>query len=142
MTSFSTQGLVFLQLMEERGTGIRRMRKAMLDHGLDAPLVALDDDSFVLTLPGPADDLSRIRTPQSQSTELPKSVTEELNKRQQSILELAIQSGSITNRQIQEQFKVVRDTAYRDISILCELGLLHKEGQGRSTTYIPQEPKI
>ena len=133
-----SQGLVFLRLMEERGTGIRRMRRAMLDHGLEVPHVALDEDRFVLTLPGPGEDLGRIKAPASAAESLPKSVLEELNERQKAILELAISSGSVTNRQVQEQFKVVRDTAHRDLTTLCELDLLQHEGKGRATHYTPK----
>lgn len=132
-----SQGLVFLRLMEERGTGIRRMRNAMLDYGLDAPHVEIDEDRFVLTLPGPAENLDRIKAPVAESEPLPKSVSDELNKRQRKILELAISSGSVTNRQIQNKFEVARDTAHRDLSILCDLKLLQKEGSGRSTHYTP-----
>ena len=135
-----SQGLVFLKLMEERGTGIRRMRRAMLDHGLDLPQVTLDEDRFVLTLPGPGDDLSRIKAPASATESLPRSVVEELNKRQLAVLELAVSTGSVTNRQVQEQFKVVRDTAHRDLSILCDLKLLQQEGRGRATRYVPKKP--
>ncbi|QYY37127.1 ATP-binding protein [Ruficoccus sp. ZRK36] len=132
-----SQGLVFLKRMEERGTGIRRMRGAMLDYGLDAPHVELDEDRFVLTLPGPAEHLDRIKAPVAETEALPASVTDELNKRQQGILELAIRSGEVTNRQVQESFEVARDTAHRDLTILCELNLLLKEGSGRSTHYTP-----
>ena len=50
-------------------------------------------------------------------------------------------TGSVTNRQIQDQFKVVKDTALRDLTILCELNLLKKKGQGRSTRYVHQTDK-
>ncbi len=136
-----SQGLVFLKLMEERGTGIRRMRRAMLDHGLELPHVALDEDRFVLTLPGPGDDLGRIRTPAFSAEGLPASVAEELNERQKAILELAISTGSVTNRRVQERFKVVQDTALRDLTLLHQLELLQKEGKGRSTRYVPKSNK-
>lgn len=132
-----SQGLVFLKLMEERGTGIRRMRRAMLEHGLELPHVETDEDRFVLTLPGPGDDLGRIKAPAATSDGLPKSVREELNQRQLAILELAVSTGSVTNRQVQKQFKVVQDTALRDLIILSELKLLRKQGKGRSTHYVP-----
>jgi Predicted transcriptional regulator containing an HTH domain and an uncharacterized domain shared with the mammalian protein Schlafen len=124
--------------MEERGTGIRRMRAAMLNHGLELPHVAVDEDRFVLTLPGPGDDLSRIQAPASTAEGLPKSVVEELNQRQRAILELAIATGAVTNRQVQDQFKVVRDTAHRDLAILCERDLLQQNGKGRATHYTPK----
>lgn len=136
-----SQGLVFLKLMEERGTGIRRMRKAMLDYGLDMPHIAVDDDYFILTLPGPGEKLDRIKAPYSIEHEIPKSLVETLNKRQLQILKTVIDKGSITNRDVQEALKVVRDTAHRDLSILCEIGLLTKKGKGRATHYIPAVPE-
>ncbi len=132
-----SQGLVFLRRMEERGTGIRRMRRAMLDYGLDAPHVDIDEDRFVLTLPGPGRDLDRIQAPAVAGDALPNSVLDELNKRQRKILEMTIKNGSIRNRQVQEHFQVVQDTALRDPTILCELKLLLKRGKGRSTHYVP-----
>lgn len=135
-----SQGLVFLGLMEERGTGIRRMRRAMVDHGLDLPHVEADEDRLVLTLPGPGSDLGRIKAPAPLSDDLPKSVRDELNKRQLAVLELAISVSSVTNRQVQDHFDVVRDTAHRDLSILSELNLLQREGKGRATRYVPKKP--
>jgi ATP-dependent DNA helicase RecG len=132
-----SQGLVFLGLMEERGTGIRRMRKTMLDHGLDLPQVTTEDGCFVLTLPGAADDLSRIKAPQAAAS---STVTTHLSDRQKAILEEAARRGAITNREVQEQFQVVRDTAFRDITTLVEQGLLRQEGRGRSTRYVLTEP--
>ena len=80
---------------------------------------------------------SRFKAPASAAADLPKSVVEELNKRQRAILELAVSTGSVTNRQVQEKFRVVRDTAHRDLVILCELGLLQQQGKGRATLYTP-----
>jgi predicted HTH transcriptional regulator len=131
-----SQGLVFLRRMEERGTGIRRMRNAMLDHGLDAPQVALDDDSFVLTLPGPADDLSRIRTPEATDLSLPPSVTDELNKRQIRIAQRLVSGENLSSAELQKDFQVTRDTIARDMSLLIELKLAQKTGQARATRYI------
>lgn len=137
-----SQGLVFLKRMEERGTGIRRMRRAMLDYGLETPHVQVEDDSFVLTLPGPGENLERIKAPAAEAESLPTSVADELNKRQRAVLELAIANGSVTNSQVQDQFNVVQDTALRDLTILCKLKLLLKQGKGRSTHYVPFSPHV
>ncbi len=45
------QGLRFMEIMEERGTGILRMKASMLAHGLDEPQLAIEDDYFVVTRP-------------------------------------------------------------------------------------------
>jgi predicted HTH transcriptional regulator len=36
--------------MEDRGTGIMRMRDAMLNHGLDEPLITIADNEDVVAL--------------------------------------------------------------------------------------------
>jgi len=51
------QSLALLKLMEQRGSGLARMKAAMLDHGLDAPEFAMVDGYFQVVLPGPKDDL-------------------------------------------------------------------------------------
>jgi predicted HTH transcriptional regulator len=48
------QALCMLDKMEQRGTGFARMRDAMLNHGLDAPILNQQDGFFIVTLPGPA----------------------------------------------------------------------------------------
>ena len=131
-----SQGLVFLKLMEERGTGIRRMRNAMLDHGLELPRVTLDEDRFVLTLPGPGDDLSRIKSPASTTDDLPRSVMEQLNQRQVAILQRLAAGEELTSAQMQRNFSITRDTVARDMATLIELNLVRKTGKARATRYI------
>ena len=131
-----SQGLVFLKLMEERGTGIRRMRAAMLDYGLELPHVTLDEDRFVLTLPGPGNDLGRIKAPSSASESLPKSALEELNKRQLAILERLAAGEELTSARMQSDFSVTRETVARDMAALIELKLAQKIGKARATRYI------
>ena len=136
-----SQGLVFLKLMEERGTGIRRMRRAMLDHGLELPHVTLDQDRFVLTLPGAGHDLSRIKAPVSAAEELPKSVMDELNQRQLTILQKLAAGEELTSARMQRDFSVTRDTIARDMGTLIELRLARKTGKGRATRYRYATPK-
>jgi len=131
-----SQGLVFLGLMEERGTGIRRMRRAMLDHGLELPHVNTDEDRFVLTLPGPGDDLGRIKAPASAAESLPKSVLEELSKRQRAILVRLAAGEELTSAGMQSDFSVSRETVARDMAALIELKLAQKVGKARATRYV------
>lgn len=131
-----SQGLVFLGLMEERGTGIRRMRRAMLDHGLELPHVNTDENRFVLTLPGPGDDLGRIKAPASAAASLPKSVLEELSKRQRAILVRLAAGEELTSAGMQSDFSVSRETVARDMAALIELKLAQKIGKVRATRYV------
>lgn len=60
----------------------------------------------------------------------------ELNDRQRQIITLLDPPGSsITNRDVQRQFKVSQITASRDLARLTALGLLFTNGKGRSIYY-------
>ena len=137
----TSQGLVFLKLMEERGTGIRRMRKAMLDHGLEPPHVEFDEDRFVITLPGAGDDLGRIKAPASEQKELSDSIQSELNQRQVTILERLAAGDELSSAQMQKEFSITRDTVARDMALLIELQLARKIGKARATRYLYRNPK-
>lgn len=130
------QGLVFLDRMEERGTGIQRMRDAMLDHGLDKPVITIVDEEVVVTLPGPGDDLDRIRVSTQAALGLKPSIEAKLNDRQKSILAEVVTSGSVTTGWCKKQFGVVQDTAVRDLKELVELELIEARGAGRGSHYV------
>lgn len=130
------QGLRFMGFMEERGTGILRMKNSMLAHGLDEPTLAMEDDYFVVTLPGPGENLDRIHLPAAhQNNYLPTQISD----RQQKILEHVLLSGSVTASWCVENLKVSRNTAFLDIDELLELKYLRRIGVGRGTKYGPGE---
>lgn len=132
----TAQGLVFLGRMEERGTGIQRMRDAMLDHGLERPVISIVDDEVVVTLPGPGDNLDRIRVSTQAAPGLKPSIEAKLNDRQKSILEEVVTNGSVTTGWCKKQFGVVQDTAVRDLKELVELALIEPRGSGRGRHYV------
>lgn len=134
------QGLAWLQAMEDRGTGIMRMTGAMLDHGLGRPAFASDDGCVVVTLPGPADDMERIRVPEGVATGMTPAQEDALNDRQPAILQEAVSNGSVTTSWCLDALGVVKDTARRDFAHLVELGLLLRTGKGRGTKYVPVLP--
>lgn len=128
------QGLRFMGLMEERGTGILRMKAAMLKHGLDKPKLVIQDDYFVVTLPGPDDNLNRIRVPTTSKDQR----LAHLSERQIQIAEEALKSGFVTTGWCTENLEVTRDTAFRDLTQMCDMGVLEKVGSGRGTKYVPK----
>lgn len=132
------QALRHLGLMEEMGTGVRRMKQAMLDHGLDPPAYSCEDRCFVVRFRGPGENASRLRTPVADQKTVP-SIEDSLNARQRKIMEHVMRTGSVTNRWCRGKFDVVYDTAYRDIQSLVALGLLAPVGEGRNSRYIPKE---
>ena len=132
------QGLSYFHRIEERGSGFRRMTDQMLDHGLDRPILGTDTGYFQITFPGPAENVERLRVPESRLVVTP-AVEAQLNERQRKILAHALASGSVTTGWCMKTLDVVRDTAHRDLVGLVELGLLARTGSGRAAKYAPKE---
>lgn len=133
------QSLSFFHRIEERGRGFRRMRTEMLNHGLDPPVLNTDTGYFQLILPGPGDAIERLRIPETRLVVTP-AVEAQLNARQKRILVRALESGSVTRRWCVAEFKIVNDTAGRDLKSLVDLGLLVPQGRGRAARYVPSLP--
>lgn len=133
------QCLSWFHRIEERGSGFRRMRDQMLDHGLDQPLLGTDTGYFQITFPGPGENIERLRVPQGRRLVTP-AVEAQLNERQKRILAHVLEAGSVTSGWCLKEFVVVYNTAYRDLNALVRLGLLKQEGSGRGTRYTLQAP--
>jgi predicted HTH transcriptional regulator len=134
------QSLALLGLMEQRGSGMARMRAAMLDHGLDTPLIEMHDGYFKVTLPGPADDLKRIRVPANAGDGVvPPSLEEKLTDRQKKIVQQVLKEGFITTGWCRDNLHVVYDTAQRDLAELVRIDILVRTGSGRSTRFIQKK---
>jgi ATP-dependent DNA helicase RecG len=128
------QYLGHLRLMEQRGSGIRRMQTAMIDHGLKAPEYVFRDGYFVVTLRGPGDNINQIRTPPESG--VPASAEERLTKRQRRIVEWLAAGQTITNRECQEHFNISKVTATKELRTLVEAGFAVQIGKGRSARYV------
>lgn len=131
------QYLNHLRLMDQRGSGIGRMKTAMLNHGLNAPEYDLNEGYFRVTLKGPGDKLDCLRVPAGASAGLPPAIFEQLSKRQMTILEQAAKEGRVTAGWVISKLNVAKDTAVRDLNGLCDVGLLSKQGRGRGIHYVP-----
>lgn len=130
------QALCTLDKMEQRGTGFARMRDAMLDHGLDAPMLDQQDGFFVVILPGPAGNYDRLRTPADAPGLITPAMEARLNERQKKMVELLVPGGELTSRRCESKFGITRDTAARDFALLVHLGIAQKQGKGRSVRYL------
>lgn len=131
------QCLASLKLMEQRGSGLGRMKAAMLDHGLGIPEFDTVDGYFQVTLRGPGDNLERLRIPPSKDAGfISPAVEQTLNERQKKMAELLLQSQEVTSRKCQELFGVSGPTAAADFQALIDAGLAKKVGKGRSTRYV------
>ena len=133
------QCLSYFHRIEERGSGFRRMRDQMLNHGLDKPSIGTDTGYFQVTFPGPGDNLDRIRVPVTRLIVTP-AVEAKLNERQKRIIQQVLVSGSVTRRWCVTRFSVANDTAGRDLKGLADMGLLCAEGKGRAVSYVLPDP--
>ena len=131
------QCLSYFHRIEERGSGFRRMREHMLNHGLDQPTLGSDTGYFQIVFPGPAQDLDRIRVPLAGLGMLVTPAIEaQLNERQRKMVALLVQGEKLTSRRCEEDFGVTRDTATRDFAVLMDMRLAKRQGRGRSTSYV------
>lgn len=128
------QCLAYFHRIEERGSGFRRIRDQMLNHGLDQPLLGTVTGYFQVTFPGPGENFDRIRVSETRLVVTP-ALEARLNERQKRIMEQVAKSGAVTSRWCVHELRVVKDTAHRDLVELVELGLLVRVGQGRSVAY-------
>lgn len=132
------QCLSYFHRIEERGSGFRRMRDQMLNHGLDKPLIGTDTGYFQVTFPGPGENLDIIRVPESQLLVTP-AIEAQLNERQQKILKHVVETGSVTTGWCMKTFNVSRDTAHRNIVALVKWNILVRQGSGRGVVYVLRE---
>ena len=131
------QSLAALQLMEQRGSGLARMKAAMLDHGLEAPQLDVQDGYFQVILPGPGNNLDRLRTPAKIETAfVSPSVEQQMNERQKAIVAHVLEHGVVTSGWCRKNIPVVYDTIRRDLLDLVKLGVLQQKGRGRNTRYL------
>lgn len=126
------QGLSWLEFMDERGSGIRRMTRVLEQHGNPTPIFKADHDCLVVEFAVPerdsvpnTSDIDSTREKPAQETLLPKDA----------ILREVTETGEITTRRCVQRLGIPRTTAYRILSTLYEEGILERSGTGRGTKY-------
>jgi predicted HTH transcriptional regulator len=134
------QCLSYFHRIEERGSGFRRMRDQMLNHGLDQPAIGTDTGYFQITFPGPGENVDRIRVPETRLMVTP-AIEAQLNERQRKALAEVLKSGSVASGWLVKNMQVTYDTANRDLLALAELKILVRNGKGRASKYILLEAK-
>jgi ATP-dependent DNA helicase RecG len=127
------QGLAWLELMDERGSGIRRMRRVMElasqvpprfleEHG--GVTVELEAATAVdATVPMGGEEA----VPEAEHAPPPDSVA--------AILAIVDELGQVTTAHCVQKLGIPRVTAWRTLSRLVEEGLLEARGAGRGTKY-------
>ncbi|NLD96319.1 MAG: DUF4062 domain-containing protein [Synergistaceae bacterium] len=132
------QGLSWLELMDERGSGIPRMARILEQAGHPAPLFRIDHDCLVVEI--------RPATDRGSESSSETAVKKERNGVEQStrdvILEEVRSSGRITTRICVQRLGIPRTTAKRFLTDLVKEGLLIIEGSGSMTSYRPSGPMV
>ncbi len=128
------QCLSYFHRIEERGSGFRRMRDQMLNHGLDQPLIGTDTGYFQVTFPGPGDSVERLRVPEKSLSVTPAAEAQ-LNERQRDMARRLVNGEELTSRKCQALYMLSPQAVYDDFQKLIELGIARKIGSGRSTRY-------
>ncbi|MBE6435670.1 MAG: MarR family transcriptional regulator [Akkermansiaceae bacterium] len=118
-----------MRLAEHWGTGIRRVRDACLENGLQPPTYECDDMGVKVTYMRP--DMNAPRIPKKH---LPK--TEARNASQEKVLTLISELGRVSVAQIMEHMSCSRSTAMRLIAGLLEQNLITKSGTHKNVRYV------
>ncbi|MGB9200648.1 ATP-binding protein [Methanobacterium sp.] len=121
--------------MERFGTGMEKMNRVMVEHGLKEPELSEEGDYFVVKFFGPGDKILDLVSdiPDERKTDLKELG---LNDRQIDALRLMVNDNKVfTNKIYQDMFKVSRNTASRHLNEMVELNQIQKIGKGRYTKY-------
>lgn len=113
-------------LAEERGLGLKSMRKRATDSGLPTPGFAQDPPYIVLSLFASAE--SRLRA-------LPTEILTQMNESEQAGWQWLSRTGVANTPQYASAMKLDERTARRHLQQFVKLGLTRKVGAGRATKY-------
>lgn len=126
------QGLAWLDLMDERGSGIPRMTRLLEEAGHPKPIYRLDHDSLVVELRS-SDQASKIASKNQQKSTNLKTGSKLTPK--ESILTEVRASGSISTKVCVQRLGIARATTQRLLAELVKTGDLTIEGSGPATRY-------
>ncbi len=113
--------------IEEKGSGLARMRDAMVAHGLRPPSFDFKDGYFIVTLPGQDQAWSSVR--------LSPGALAALDEPQRKIVEIVLAKGRIATKDSAKSLNVSVATARRYLGNLVKKGILESRGRGARLTY-------
>ncbi len=148
-----TRVMYELRLVEEMGTGIKRMRRTMAELGSAPPTFMADADSFTAILPARMMEEEKLPQPESQPETNPPAfeisaelrpeyfalMRSGLNERQARGLLYARERGRLTNKDYRAiNSDITDETARLDLLNLVDKGYLVKFGDKRGAAYLPR----
>lgn len=115
-----------MRLVESFGTGIKRI-KALYKNEMRQPLFETAKGAFKTTL------YNVNATGAAPISNAPTTV----DKEKALVLQLALQQGALTRRDVENHLQVGSTKAYKILMDMCSEGLLRMEKAGNKTSYLP-----
>jgi ATP-dependent DNA helicase RecG len=116
-------------LMDERGSGIRRMRDTMASSGLGEPSFSSRPGYLLLTLPGVQHEWAEIR--------FEGKAFDQLSESEKAILVLVQEKGWITTAEAASLLGIQSRGARKHVAKLVAAGFLRRQGESTRTRYTP-----
>jgi ATP-dependent DNA helicase RecG len=113
--------------IEEKGSGLARMRDSMMTHGLRSPVFDFVDGYFVVMLPGHDQAWATVR--------VGPGLLAKLEQQQQRIIDLVMTRGRLATSECAKELNVDVATARRHLRKLVDKGLLESRGSGPRLAY-------
>jgi ATP-dependent DNA helicase RecG len=123
------QLLYDIEYIENWGSGVPRMKRAMREYNLNPPIFDEPGPNFMATFFGPGARFMR-------ELEIQPEWMNGLNDRQIKAVEYLAEQGKITNYDYRQMFVVSSRTATKELTDLMRKKLVKRQGTGRSTVYI------
>jgi len=117
-----------MNFMEERGTGLGRMRDYLKKHDLNPPRFSIESGYFVVTFFG--------QNTTSEHVKISPDILKQLNSGLQELLKIIIDKKRYTNAECREHFNVSKKTANKYINKLIEIGVVERRGSSSDTYYV------
>ena len=109
-----------IKFIEEWGTGTNRIIEWCLKYGLPEPIFEEISGSLVVTI---------------RKYHISDEILEKLSERQKKILEYLKRQGRITRKECMKLLNTSKDTAFRDLMVLHEKGIVERRGKGKNVEY-------
>lgn len=116
-----------LGLMEEKGSGLTRMRQAMLKHGLPEPTFSFADGYVVVTLSGKKQEVP--------ATTVESSLVSRLSEAERRVFEVVAMRQPLGTAECAAVLRLDTRTVRRHLQKLVAKGVLQQEGSGPKIAY-------
>lgn len=117
-----------MRWIDEKGSGLGRMRATMTAHGLRAPFIDLKDGYVVVKLPGQELAWASVRIDQA--------FLDKLGRLEQQILRVLLAQNRISTHDCVTKIGIGDGTARRHLRRLRDLGIVESSGEGASAHYV------